>query len=222
MRLILIEGIPGSGKSTMAETLCAIARAGRRDAVWHLEEAANHPAHPRPMHPARHESGFAEGRLECWREFTQRVLRQSQLHILEGSAFQSTIRFMLEDEYPSIEEYHRQFENCVSPLSPLMIYLRPHSALDHAYFIMRHRGQDWTNKVSKYLEATPYCRNRGLRGENGMAAFWENYARFCDSLVATSRIPTSSIIVVPGEWERHCAEAAEAMAKHTQANATTI
>jgi thymidylate kinase len=49
MTLWLIEGLPGTGKTTMAEHLCALARKSGRDSLWYLEEANDHPVHARPL-----------------------------------------------------------------------------------------------------------------------------------------------------------------------------
>lgn len=93
MRLILIEGVPGSGKSTLAETLCKEALSLGINASWYLEESRDHPVHP---HIDRNGKNLSEYYLRQWKNFISANASRDHLFILEGSLFQSTIRFMLE------------------------------------------------------------------------------------------------------------------------------
>lgn len=94
MRIIFIEGIPGSGKSTLAEKLCDKALSLGIDASWYLEESRGHPVHP---HIDRILKNLPEYYLEQWSSFISANASRDHLFILEGSLFQSTIRFMIEE-----------------------------------------------------------------------------------------------------------------------------
>lgn len=207
MGVIFIEGIPGSGKSTMAEKICAKAKAGGIDAKWYLEEAHDHPVHPRPSQKSRLGPELVSRFLSGARSFFAEEMSGQTLHILEGTAFQSTIRFLMEEEHEDIENYFRAFEEIFIPLSPVLIYLRPHDAKHHSRFISDYRGEWWTAKVARYLEKTSYCSNQHLLGVQGMHEFWSRYATLCDSLVKSIRMPQITIDVIPHEWDRHLSEA---------------
>lgn len=206
MRLLFVDGIPGSGKSTLAEKLSSLILETGLDVKWYLEELSDHPVHPRMMRKSRHESVFFERCLQSWRRFTDEAQHKSTLHIMEGSIFQSTVRFMMEDEHWGISKYFKQFEEIVSPLSPALIYLRPRCAITHSRFTAQSRGDTWTDKVAGYLENTSYCRRSQLHGTEGMHSFWKTYAELCDSLVTTIGMPAKTIDVIPGEWDRHLSE----------------
>ena len=94
MKIILIEGVPGVGKSTMAEGLCALAKSRGIDAQWYLEEMHDHPAHPISLRRERAHPNFACACLQQWQDFVERVSQNRTLHNLEGSAFQSNVRFI--------------------------------------------------------------------------------------------------------------------------------
>lgn len=207
MRVIFIEGIPGSGKSTMAEKICAEAKTCGTNAKWYLEEARDHPLRPQSLPRPRSGPELVSRLLSSARGFVAEEMGNQTLHILEGIAFQSTVRFLMEEGHEDIENYFRAFEEIFLPLSPVLIYLRPYDAKSHLRFISDHRGEWWTTKLAHYLEKTPYCSNRHLLGVPGMHEFWSRYATLCDSLVKRTRMPQITVNVIPDEWDRHLSEA---------------
>lgn len=209
MRVCFIEGLPGSGKSTLAEAVCAIAVRSGYDARWYLEESPDHPVHPKPWGALKNQDNFVDECLRSWADFANQCLKQETLHILEGSVFQSTVRFMMEKRQPGIQNYYRRFEEIVGVLNPRMVYLRPRDAIDHSQYVSALRSEKWTTKVSGYLANTSYSAYLGLSGVDGMHRFWADYAELCDGLVAQTSIPTRKIEFVPGEWERHMADATD-------------
>ena len=46
MHFVLIEGVPGSGKTTLAEKLCSYAGENGVEASWFREDDQQHPIHP--------------------------------------------------------------------------------------------------------------------------------------------------------------------------------
>lgn len=194
----------------MAEYLCALARKSGRDALWYLEEANDHPVHARPITQARKNGGqFVVACLSAWRQFSEKSANTDVIHVLEGSAFQSTVRFIMEEELSGIEDYYTQFEEIISPLAARVVYLRPKDAIEHSRLTSLSRGDVWTGKVSNYLEKTAYSKSHGLVGTSGMHRFWAGYAVLCDRIVRKSALPAKTINVEMGEWERHNAEAAD-------------
>ncbi len=191
----------------MAEKLCANALKARIDAKWYLEESHNHPVHPKLWLALKGDYNFAEECLYSWSSFVEKAKGHDTLHILDGSAFQSTVRFMMEKSLSGIEDYFRRFEDIVSVLEPRMLYMRPCDVVGHSKCVCAHRGEAWSTKVSVYLTKTNYAVCHELIGIEGMHRFWNEYAQLCDRLVLGTSIPTRTIRFVQGEWERHMAEA---------------
>ncbi|MDM0078725.1 AAA family ATPase [Variovorax sp. J2P1-59] len=197
MHLVLVEGLPGTGKTTLAERLCAFAVSSGRQAVWHREEDRDHPVHPASLTMTREQPGFASRCLQSWNAFAERVQSNRGLCILEGSAFQSTVRFLMEQESEDAHGYVAQFEHLVRAVCPAVVYLRPADTAAHTRGIAAHRGAAWSTKVSRYLEKTRYSLARKLHETEGMHRFWSDYAELCDGLFEQMSIPKLAIAVRP-------------------------
>lgn len=207
MRLILIEGVPGCGKSTLAESLHRDALSSGVNASWYLEESRDHPVHP---HIVRNGRNLAEYYLRQWEKFISENASRDHLFILEESLFQSTIRFMVEaDKESMIPEYFTQCQLLLSNISSDLIYLQPANIRTHIDWISTLRGEEWTRKVTKYLEATPFCIKRGWFGENCMGEFWSYYADVCDLLVKNAAISSQAIASGKGNFESQLASVLE-------------
>ena len=207
MRLILIEGVPGSGKSKLEETLCEEALSSGLNASWYLEESRDHPVHP---HIDRSGMDLSEYYLRQWKNFISANADQDHLFILEGSLFQSTIRFMIEEDNEiMIPEYFAQCQLLLASISADLIYLRPPDIRPHIDWISETRGVDWTGKVSRYLEGTPVCKKNGWSGGNCMNEFWSYYADVCDLLVKSATISSQTIASGKGDFESQLSSALE-------------
>lgn len=206
MRLILIEGVPGSGKTTTAKVICRLLESKGIEAYWHLEEAAEHPIHPNSLTRECDAPEFADKCLKRWRSFAEQAQKNETLHIMEGSAYQSTVRFMMENDKGGIEDYFSEFVEVVKPLSPALIYLRPNDVVQNSRYISRVRGEEWATKVSIYETSTPFSTRHKLLGLEGMHVFWKEYAKLCDSLLPLWTLPKHTIKFEPGDWQSHVSE----------------
>lgn len=194
MDLILIEGLPGSGKSTMAEMLCKATQANGIRSSWYLEESKDHPVHPVDIKHDKYNKNYPDLCLSQWAKFVSENKDSDQLFILEGSLFQSTVRFMLEGKNQElISDYYSECQSILSSINPKLIYLRPTNAETHVDWVMEHRGEEWSSKVAKYLEKSPYCYENQWQGKACMASFWSNYAHLCDLLIEQTSMPYHTI-----------------------------
>jgi len=141
MRLLLIEGIPGTGKTTRAKELYRRSKLEGIDARWYLEEVTDHPVHPKSLVEDHQDSEFASNCLRRWLHFAETAIADDVLHIMEGSAFQMTVRFMMQTDQPGISEYYDEFSGIVAGLEPGFIYLRPNNARENSRFVANLRGK---------------------------------------------------------------------------------
>jgi len=197
-RLWLVEGIPGSGKSAAAERLCELATSQGVTARWWLEEDKNHPVLPATLRRRSAEAQFPD---LCVAAFASFLREEEGVLILEGSAFQSTVRFMFANGMgvPRMQAYLDRWAEVVAPADPRLLVLRADDPGAHyAEFVAERRGSAWMEKVSAYVEQTPIAQANGWTGLAGFISFWERYQEVCATVCTELPWP---VMVMPS-WSQ--------------------
>jgi len=177
--LWLIEGLPGTGKTTAAERLNALCNARGLPARWWLEEAKNHPVLPASLRKLSASPAFASLCIQAIRKF---IDAEPGILILEGSAFQNTVRFMFANEWPPIRisAYVAAWAEAMAPARPrLMMFKIDDPNTHYLDFLAEKRGALWMNKLIAYVESTPVARSCGWKGVDGFVRFWTAYQKLC-------------------------------------------
>jgi len=193
-RLILIDGLPGSGKTTLALAL------GEKipNAKVLLENRGENPLHAVPAEEDVAEFGaiydfsveqFAELSLQAWRRFVESA--NLRTYIAESYPFQSGVRLLLQMDADRslIWNYFAAIEEIVTPLDPLLIFLRLRDPGDDLRTVSELRGAEWHAAVRSFVGRTTWARNRLLTGDEAIWQFVSAYAALVDELLADSAIP---------------------------------
>jgi hypothetical protein len=181
-RLILIEGLPGSGKSTTAAYLASMLRQQGLDARAYLEEDDPHPI-PWGDYPTR---GLAEIVVPLWQTFTAGALLQPAVTILESRLWQNTTLFMYMCEL-SVEEilgFSRQVWPAIAPLAPVLIYLDQDDTEAAQRRLYTLRGEEWMKEALDSTLSYPWFRSRGLNDFAGWVQFFQEWSLVAEQLFA--------------------------------------
>lgn len=186
--LWLIEGIPGAGKTSLAKSLAEQQSSKGLPTRWWLEEDRNHPVFPAALRKQSAASDFPD---LCLKAFARFIAAEDGDLILEGSAFQSTVRFMFANARAAseIDDYVDRWCRVVEPAHTRLVYLTIGKPRLHYEGLDRVRGADWTRKLIAYVERTPVARSMGWSGFAGFVAFWETYQDLCLHLLDRMTIP---------------------------------
>jgi len=190
-QLVLIEGIPGSGKTSLSSALNAELQLRDETAVWYAEELANHPVIDRCTMREPKNIHFGNTCIQRWRVFMSDLEQQQQWVILDAHPFQNTIRFMLEHDLPGwvLKKYITDLSPILNRYRSSIIYLYhpdPEVFLNSAF---EARKPKVAEKITEYSEKTPFARARGLFGRDALVALYSEYQQLSMDFLKHLKIP---------------------------------
>ena len=197
--LVLVEGLPGSGKSTTAQWLAhEMARQGR-PARWVYEQEVPHPVLG-PPHPAHSWKEHLGNRLAAWARFAAGVRRADAATVVDSAFLQSSVFGMLRRGLDA---------DTIRPLDPALVYFReprPDTALRR---ICEARGMAWTLMHIGACDGATWARARGVSGMDGLLAYWRDHAGVCETAVARTGLRALTVEPPAGDWPARCRLIAE-------------
>jgi hypothetical protein len=220
-RLILIEGMIGSGKTTMATQVGDwLARRGENVRVF-CECADDHPIRTRaedrlraaadPQAPGPLGSagdGRAEGSPGAypagqWRRLAERCLRDRQAIILESSFLQNSVMPALIDGAPArtVNEIFTRIQRQAAPAEPLLVYLRPADIGAAITRIHRTRGEPWSSRNVAFVENSPWARRRNLQGQDAVVKLYQAWEPIVTQLYSRYPFPKIMVTDPQHDWQ---------------------
>lgn len=200
-RIIFVEGIPGTGKTTTAERAAAWLRDRGIVATWHDELVRPHPVVPRPLMKRWREPGYGALCAESLARFVA-ALPEDAIEILESTLFQQTARFLwAADRGDEVPAYLAGVAAATVSAEPALLHLRPDDRPRHCrQFTVPHRGPEWTAKLAAYVEGTALGQRHGWHGLDGLVAFWAAYGEACDAWCKALPFARAQIAPDPDDW----------------------
>ena len=119
-KLVLIEGISGSGKSTTAKLLSSRLSERGVNNKFYLEASEDNPINPLwPSSPT-----FREDLTTQWQNLTEHLKNHDSVVILECAYWQWPISYMIgyNDDHDDIINISTKLNDIIEPLSPKIIY----------------------------------------------------------------------------------------------------
>ncbi len=183
-RLVLLEGLPGSGKSTQAQWLEVILKHQHIPARWYSEGDVNHPLNwfddwwqPEfDMLPYFADLPAAMQRcLANWKIFVQATLDADTLPILENWPFLNSLFMFIygNADLASLRVFARQTQQIIAPLNPTLIYFHQSAARQALQRILAIRGPGFERELFHNMSRFPFCQQRGLVDFECVTAIWE-------------------------------------------------
>jgi hypothetical protein len=208
-RILFVDGLPGSGKSTAA------AEIGRRcqDSRVFLEGDPNHPllvgvpdkmgAAFGTIHQVHTADSFATRALQKLDGFLEKA-ESDERYVFESHPLQSTVRVLLQLDAPepAILKFWSDLQDLLTPVEPWLLYFRENEPDQAMEAIFRERGLAWQDYVVKALSRSPWMKERNLSGVAGLLEMVRHYAAFIDQLVASWRFPMLALAARPESYER--------------------
>jgi thymidylate kinase len=195
-KLILVEGVPCSGKSTTAQTILnEITSCGMRGHCY-LEWEEHNPIVIGKMEDLATIIATTKAReenvLQQWRQFTTQATRQAAVHIIESRFWQTDAMYLYLSGHSEEEiwESNRRVISSIAALDPVLIYLAPKDIEQLHTEIAQQRNtkwrasgkegswEEWGNNV--YVQQK-WFTDRSLNA-SAMAQFFNEWASIADRL----------------------------------------
>jgi len=209
-RLVIVEGIMGSGKTTTACYLAGWLNGAGQPARALTEKKFPHPIRAtdelehwfQPWLDVTAEE-LAQRSLARWRRFTEASIESGTVATaLDGQLFHGDLThlFLMEAAGESIRDYNRLVAEVIRPLRPLVIYLYQEDVERAIRGLCEQRGDEWLRYQTDWKLAFPYSRRRGWEGVEGLVRLYEDYRRLTDDLFAALKLDKISIETSAGDW----------------------
>ncbi len=200
--IIAIDGVPGSGKTSLAKRLASAGESrGHATELW-LETSQNHPINPIPadehgaawadIHQRITVKEFISATLDNWRALIDS--RSDQTVILESVPFQSSLRVLIQmdAEASLIESFWDRWLALAEDKTKLVV-LRVSDVEAHFRGICDFRGTDWSNYIHSAIASTPFAQSRGLGQRQAAAALVKDFSDRMWTLLSASPRPFLSV-----------------------------
>ncbi|MGM0396107.1 MAG: hypothetical protein ACQEP4_03540 [Bacillota bacterium] len=205
-KLILIDGITGSGKSTTAQFLAGQLMFNGIKAKWYHETEDSHPlAYEEDVEvfSSDHERDkFINTIPKLWRRFAKDAKNSDCVHIIESHLLQDTVRILFQNNLDEarVLAFVKEIEDIIKPLNPALVYFKQKDVEHSIRKIWKRRGEDWKNWFVDSDIQTPFVKSSGLIGETGVIKLWSDYQNFTDKIYEGYGFKKLSIDNSEGKW----------------------
>jgi len=194
-KLILIEGLGGSGKTSTVSYLNDSLRQRNFDVTAIYERSDSHPKFNFP----RFVENYAERMLEEWQLFLDERERVGQICVMEGHGWQPMAEFMYLAgcSRSAVLGFCDKIEAIISPLNPLIIYYTVDDVANHLERIAQMRGRDWID----FMEQRD-VEHHGLDAfGNSLLTFWSAWTVLQDEIFNRCTLPKLRVENPHDDWE---------------------
>jgi hypothetical protein len=213
-RIIFVDGLPGSGKSTTAEYVAGeLEQRGIRCRLLR-ERETEHPLNVGgDLHPSGSTTGarmfaaytvgsFVEESLARWSAFVAEAKGSEPVIVLDSYPFQNSVRVLsqMNADPVTLAAYQSCVEEAAAGLCPVLIYLDPGDPERTVRAIAEQRGPAWTDYMIAVVTECPYAYSRGLQGMDGAVAITRAYKQLLDESVARFPFPKLVLSDCHGRW----------------------
>jgi hypothetical protein len=165
-KLILVEGLPGSGKSTTAESISSrLTEMGVIHRCYFENPDKNPMKFLLPSTPT-----FREDLVGQWLKFTEDMKDCKDLVVLESVYWQWTTWFMIAWNFAhdDVIGINSLLNDIIAPLAPLLVYFSQTDVESHITWTHNLRGEDWSNLMIQRDLQFPYHQSRGHKDLEGL------------------------------------------------------
>lgn len=193
-KIVFVEGICGSGKSTTGHLLTLHMQSNGHAAEWIYEHKFHHPLYvDRDIQLAREEGSekyhsIFNDSLSKWRAMADKLEQSDEVKIFDGAFFQMSVGTMLLMNIDPVEIRAFVVEVCkiIAKLNPAIIYLRQQNTKRALLSMLEERGSDFSAFIVSRISNSPFANEHDLSGVEGLTEFFDHYCQLIESIMEDS------------------------------------
>jgi len=197
-KLILIEGLPGAGKTTASKHLGTYLQQQGITCHWYLEEDDPHPIACFDFKL----KDLTEKLPPLWKVFVEKALQAPTVTIIESRLWQNTALFMYMDEYSveDIIELHQLVWQLLTPLEPTLLYLYQDDAEIALRRLNTFRDEKWIEWALQTTTKRKWFQSRGLTDFAGWVKFFQEWQQVAEELFRDWPYQKAKILNPHDDW----------------------
>jgi hypothetical protein len=209
-KLILVDGITGSGKSTTSHFIARQLEKNGKKTKWFHETDTEHPLCVSLKEKVEGGQDPYKFRLfvsypEKLTEFVSNVINDEYVYIIEAYLFQDILNqfFKLDTDKHSIRDFYKKLFKIISSLNPVVIYLYKKNvdkAVKNSFLL---RGNSFKEFLVGKCENLLFCKNRNLIGGSGIIQMWYDLINLTFDILDKVDFRKIKIENSDGDWDRY-------------------
>lgn len=200
-KLIIVEGLTGLGKSTLAHFIARQLRYHGIDASWIHEGELGHPLSLEV--DSRDIDRFMQAAGAKWQRLVRHIASSEETIVLEAGLFNNLLETLFLQNVPTSKIYHYSdvLQDIIQPIQPALVYLTHSDVRKALSESFTRRGAGFKDFVIKFATTTPYAQHRGLVDYEGMIEFWQGFVALTDQLYDRFRFQKITLPNPADNWE---------------------
>jgi hypothetical protein len=205
LRMILVEGVPFTGKSTTSEYIASQLDLNGYATHWISEGMLLQRHFPQTMAMLDQQELVAEATIRTeWQAFVATALADPRVFVVDSALSYVAIDPFLMADRPLdiIQAELRHIAELCAPLHPRVIHLTG----DVAHLVpasIVERGPGWEEHLVRQAEAAPYQQARGRSGVTGATSMLHDSQELTRAILAQDGWPTLTLDVTAADWAAH-------------------
>lgn len=204
-RLVLVEGVPFTGKSTTSEYIATQLKLNGYPVHWVSEGMLFQHHFPYVIDVGDRKQPFSEAVLRAeWSTFVETVQASTTMFVVDSALSYAAIDPFLNEDWPveAIYAAVRQIADLCAPLYPHVIHLT--GDVEHLVpASIAERGAGWQEQLIQQAEATPYQQARGRFGVAGATQLMYDSQVLVGAILARTGWPTLTLDVTGADRPTH-------------------
>jgi len=209
-KLILVDGITGSGKSTTAHYIARQLEKNGIKVKWFHEKEKNHPLHNQieTKNDEEYLNEILKSFYKQLTEFVDMIANDEAVYIIESFLFQDIVVPFLSNasSKKDIHDFYGQYHAIIAKLNPVLIHYYQQNTEASLKKTWNDRGGDLMKNM--YIEQTEtlyhkYCKSRNIKGEYATISFWNEVVLVSKELYETFNCRKIQIENSAHDWDNY-------------------